>query len=179
MSRVLHKLTALDVQTVSQIITAQLTSCACYRYSEDLSLSVRKMSFVMRWLQNPAPYSKATKTAFWIGRDVSWAVNCGLPNAKPSCITRVFYVQFIVDMVTRSQVFSEHFRLSMLFIIPPVLYTRLSPWTDAIEPLKTSKSKDLLSSKLHGAPSLSEYTLFACNTFITQNEILSFLLLLL
>jgi len=62
--RVLHKLTALDVQTVSQIITTQLTSCACDHYSEDLSLSVRKMSFVMRWLQNPAFYTKATKTAF-------------------------------------------------------------------------------------------------------------------
>ena len=112
--RVLHKLTALDVQTVSQIITTQLTSCACDHYSEDLSLSVRKMSFVMRWLQNPAFYTKATKTAFWTGRDVSWAVNCGLPNAKPSFITRVFYVQFIVYMVTPGQVFCEHFRLSLL-----------------------------------------------------------------
>jgi hypothetical protein len=44
-SRVLHKLTALDVQTVSQIITAQLTSRACDHYSEDLNVSVRKMSF--------------------------------------------------------------------------------------------------------------------------------------
>ena len=110
-SCVLHKLTALDVQTVSQIITAQLTSCACDHYSEGLSLSVRKMSFVMRWLQNPASYTKATKTAFCIGRDVSWAVNCGLSNAKPSFITRVFYVQFIVDMVTPGQVYSEHWRI--------------------------------------------------------------------
>ena len=107
-SRVLHKLTACDFQTVSQIITAQLTSCACDHYSEDLSLSVRKISFVMRWLQNRASYIKATKTAFCIGRDVSWAVNCGLANVKPSFITRVFYVQFIVDMVTPGQVFSEH-----------------------------------------------------------------------
>ena len=110
-SRGLHKLTALDVQTVSQIITAQLTSCACDHYSEDLSLSVGKMSFVMRWLQNPASYIKATKTAFCIGRDLSWAVKYGLSNAKPSFIARAFYVQFIVNMATPGQVFSEHCRI--------------------------------------------------------------------